>query len=77
MAYKDVVHDMDMDQRFILDIRFLCIKGTMTNTAMPSTTHVKVTPGLVKHTDVAVINVPLIGEERYLGTLIDKTYGHV
>lgn len=77
MGEKDAVQDMDMCQRFVLDDCFPCIKGTMTNTPMPSRTHVEVRPGAVIHTDVAFMKGPSIAGARYFIISMDKESFHV
>lgn len=49
----------------------------MTNTHIPSRTHVKNSPGAVIYTDIEVMDRPSIGRARYFVTVIDEVYGHV
>lgn len=54
-----------------------CISKILTNTPMPLRTHVKVTPGVVIRTDVAVMNLLLIGGVTCLTTFVNGGEGHV
>lgn len=77
MAYKDVVWDMDMGHRSVLEICFPCINRTMTNTPMPSRARTEVRPGAVIHTDVTFMNVLSIGPARYFVIFIHESSGTV
>lgn len=77
MAEKDVERDNSRRQRSGLDECSQCIEGAMTDTPMPSRTHVEVRPGAVIRTDVSVMNVPSIGRARYFVTSIDEVSSYV
>lgn len=48
----------------------------MTNTPMPSSNRVEVRLGVVRHTDIAVINFLFRGGARYFVTFTDEASGH-
>lgn len=77
MVDKDVVWDMDMGPRSLLDDCSLCIEQTLTEMPMPLRPHREVWPGAGINSDVAAMNMAYIGTAEYLITFISEVSGHV
>ncbi len=77
MAYKDLVHGLDLNKKVKLPECGPCVEAKITNGPMKSSTIVKSVSGTEIHTDVAEMNVMSLGSTKYFVFFIEEASGLV